>query len=104
MERMKPLNDYVFKKLFGEEDTKDNLIALLNAILNKNDREKLVTIEIIENKELTRELIDDKTGILDVRAKTEDGMQFWISRCSSQTRIIWISEQFGIGVGFLTKE
>lgn len=75
MERMKPLNNYVFKKLFGEEDSKDNLIALLNAILNKNDREKLVTLEIIENKVLTKELIDDKTGILDVRAKTVDGMQ-----------------------------
>lgn len=94
MERMKPLNDYVFKKLFGEEDTKDNLISLLNAILNKNDREKLVTIEIIENKELTRELIDDKTGILDVRAKTEDGMQLDIevqltNQNNMDKRTIW---------------
>jgi len=34
-----------------------------------------VTLEIIDNKELTRELINDKTAILDVRAKTEDGTQ-----------------------------
>jgi len=34
-----------------------------------------VTLEIIDNKELTRELINDKTAILDVRAKTEDGAQ-----------------------------
>ncbi|WP_341465364.1 Rpn family recombination-promoting nuclease/putative transposase [Clostridium grantii] len=30
---------------------------------------------MIDNKELTRELINDKTSILDVRAKTEDGTQ-----------------------------
>ncbi|MDP4147359.1 MAG: Rpn family recombination-promoting nuclease/putative transposase [Bacillota bacterium] len=35
----------------------------------------MVSLEIIDNKELTREMIDDKTGILDVRAKTEDGIQ-----------------------------
>jgi len=37
--------------------------------------ERLVILEIVENKELTRDLIDDKTSILDVRAKTEDGTQ-----------------------------
>ncbi|GCD09717.1 hypothetical protein Ctaglu_13400 [Clostridium tagluense] len=78
MERLKPLNDFIFKKTFGEEETKDNLIALLNAILSKKDRDKLVTLEIVENKELTPELIGDKTGIIDVRAKTEDGTQLEI--------------------------
>jgi len=42
MERLKPLNDFIFKKIFGEEETKDNPIALLNAILSKKDRDKLV--------------------------------------------------------------
>ncbi|MEF9952748.1 PD-(D/E)XK nuclease family transposase [Clostridium sp.] len=73
MKRLKPLNDFIFKKLFGEEETKDNLIALLNAILDKKDIDKLVDLEIIDNKELVKELVDDKTGILDVRAKTIDG-------------------------------
>jgi predicted transposase/invertase (TIGR01784 family) len=78
MERLKPLNDLIFKKTFGEEETKGNLIALLNAILSKKDRDKLVTLEIVENKELTAELIGDKTGIIDVRAKTADGTQLEI--------------------------
>lgn len=78
MNRLKPLNDFIFKKTFGEEDTKDNLIALLNAILSKKDRDKLVTLEIVENKELTPELIEDKTGRIDVRAKTADGTQLEI--------------------------
>jgi hypothetical protein len=44
MDRLKPLNDFVFKKVFGEEQTKDNLIALLNAILSRKDRDKLETL------------------------------------------------------------
>ncbi|WP_461207916.1 Rpn family recombination-promoting nuclease/putative transposase, partial [Clostridium sp. DL1XJH146] len=75
MKRLKPLNDFIFKKLFGENEVKDNLIAFLNAVLDRKDRDRLVTLEIIDNNELTRELIDDKTSILDVRAKTEDGTQ-----------------------------
>ncbi len=75
MKRLKPLNDYIFKKLFGENEVKDNLVAFLNAVLDRKDRDRLITLEIIDNKELTRELINDKTAILDVRAKTEDGTQ-----------------------------
>jgi predicted transposase/invertase (TIGR01784 family) len=75
MERLKPLNDFIFKKLFGENEVKDNLIAFLNAVLDRPDVNRLVSLEIIDNKELTKEMLDDKTGILDVRAKTADGMQ-----------------------------
>ncbi|MEL7597471.1 MAG: Rpn family recombination-promoting nuclease/putative transposase [Clostridiaceae bacterium] len=75
MKRLKPLNDFIFKKLFGENEVKDNLVAFLNAVLDRKDRARLVTLEIIDNKELTRELINDKTAILDVRAKTENGTQ-----------------------------
>ena len=55
MERLKPLNDYIFKKLFGENEVKDNLVAFLNAVLDRKDRDRLVTLEIVDNKELTRE-------------------------------------------------
>lgn len=75
MQRLKPLNDYIFKKLFGENEVKDNLIAFLNAVLDRKDKKRLVTLEIVDNKELTREFVTDKTAILDVRAKTEDGTQ-----------------------------
>ncbi len=53
MERLKPLNDYIFKKLFGENEVKDNLVAFLNAVLDRKDRDRLVTLEIVDNKELT---------------------------------------------------
>ncbi|MBU3127171.1 Rpn family recombination-promoting nuclease/putative transposase [Clostridium tagluense] len=104
MERLKPLNDFIFKKTFGEEETKDNLIALLNAILSKKDRDKLVTLEIVENKELTPELIGDKTGIIDVRAKTEDGTQLEIevqltNQHNMDKRTMWYwGEMFSEGI------
>lgn len=41
----------------GEEESKDNLIAFLNAVLDADDRKKLVSLEIIDNKELTKEMI-----------------------------------------------
>lgn len=75
MERLKPLNDFIFKKLFGEKDDEPILLAFLNAVLNRTQKEKLTEIEIIDNKELTKELIQDKTGRIDVRAKTSKGEQ-----------------------------
>lgn len=75
MQRLNPLNDYIFKRVMGEEESKDNLIAFLNAVLDIDDRKKLVSLEVIENKELSGKLINDKTSRLDVRAKTADGMQ-----------------------------
>jgi predicted transposase/invertase (TIGR01784 family) len=76
MERLNPLNDYIFKRLMGEEESKENLIAFLNAVLDPDDQKRIVSLELIDNnKELIKETIFDKTGRLDVRGKTADGMQ-----------------------------
>ena len=76
MERLNPLNDYIFKRLMGEEESKENLIAFLNAVLDPDDQKRIVSLELIDNnKELVKETIYDKTGRLDVRSKTADGMQ-----------------------------
>jgi predicted transposase/invertase (TIGR01784 family) len=104
MDRLKPLNDFIFKKLFGEEDSKDNLIALLNAILSKKDKDKLVTLEILRDKELTSEQIEDKSGIIDVRAKTADGTQLDIevqltNQKNMEKRTLWYwGELFSEGI------
>ena len=73
MRRVKPLNDFIFKKVFGEKGNEDILISFINAVLKRTHKEPIVEIEIIENKELTKELVLDKTGIIDVRAKTSKG-------------------------------
>ena len=37
-----------FKKLFGENEVKDNLVAFLNAVLDRKDRDRLVTLHKME--------------------------------------------------------
>ena len=73
MRKVKPLNDFIFKKLFGEKGNEDILLSFLNAVLKRTCVEPIEEVSIIENKELTKELIADKTGIIDVRAKTSKG-------------------------------
>ena len=73
MRKIKPLNDFIFKKVFGEKGNEDILISFINAVLKRTKKEPIVEIEIIENKQLTKELILDKTGIIDVRAITSKG-------------------------------
>ena len=53
MQRLRPLNDFIFKKLFGETENIDNLKSFLNAVLNKDKTQELVELEIINEKELT---------------------------------------------------
>ncbi|ONI43681.1 hypothetical protein AN639_10140 [Candidatus Epulonipiscium fishelsonii] len=70
--RINPLNDFVFKKIFGEKGKERELKAFLNAILKNTLPKPIKKVTIVENKELTKELLDDKTGIIDVRATLED--------------------------------
>lgn len=80
MRKVKPLNDFIFKKVFGEKGNEDILISFINAVLKRTKKEKIVELEIIDNKQLTKELILDKTGIIDVRAKTSNGENIDIER------------------------
>ena len=73
MRKVKPLNDFIFKKIFGEKGNEDILISFINAILKRTNKEPIIEIEIIDNKQLTKEVINDKTGIIDVRARTAKG-------------------------------
>lgn len=61
--RLKPLNDVIFKKLFGEEDSLDFLEGFLTALLGFE-----VTDLLIESEKLSIENINDKQGILDIKA------------------------------------
>ncbi len=73
MHRLKPLNDFIFGKTFGEKGDEVQLLSLLNAILSKTKHKKLVKIEIVEHRTFSAEVIGDKTSILDIRALAEDG-------------------------------
>ena len=63
----------IFKKIFGEKGNEDILISFINAVLKRTNKEPIIEIEIIDNKQLTKEVINDKTGIIDVRARTAKG-------------------------------
>lgn len=73
MRKVKPLNDFIFKKIFGEKGNEDILISFINAVLKRTNEEPIAEIEIIDNKQLTKDIINDKTGIIDVRARTVKG-------------------------------
>ena len=66
--RVPATKDFMFKNLFGVNGREENLKGLLEAIL----KTKIDNIQI-QNPELPRDYQEAKLGILDVRAKLEDG-------------------------------
>ncbi|RCX17873.1 putative transposase/invertase (TIGR01784 family) [Anaerobacterium chartisolvens] len=70
MKRLKVKNDFIFQRIFGQPENKEILISFLNAVLELEGNKRLLDIEIIENTRLKKEGINDKLGILDIRAKT----------------------------------
>ena len=77
---MKPKNDYVFKKIFGDEKNKDILISFLESTLNR----KISDVRI-QNGELTKENISDKKSILDIRATIDEKIEAEIEIQLSRT-------------------
>ena len=67
---MKPSIDFVFKKLFGSEESKESLISLLNAIIKSDS--PIEDVEILNN-DLDKEHNADKFSRLDIKAKTDKG-------------------------------
>jgi predicted transposase/invertase (TIGR01784 family) len=75
MKKMLVKNDFIFQKIFGQNEHKEILLGLLNAILHLQADQKLVDIEIIENTKLSTEYPGDRVGIVDIRAKMLTGEQ-----------------------------
>jgi len=73
MERLNPLNDYLFLKLMGEEGDEEQCLAFLNAVLSSKSKQPVKLIKILENKTFTAEVIGEKSSILDVRVETDRG-------------------------------
>lgn len=70
---MCPKVDCVFKLLFGDERHKNILMNFLRCAI-KLDGDDLETVSIV-GTELKKEYPEDKYGILDVAAKTKNGVQ-----------------------------
>ena len=63
-------NDYAFKRVFGVEENKDVLQDLLECILDIPS-EDIADLELLD-KELHKDLISDKTGVLDVKLRLKN--------------------------------
>lgn len=61
---LKPTNDYIFKRLFSKKGNEDILKDLLEGILEI----KIEEVEVMQEVELERINIRDKTGVLDIKA------------------------------------
>jgi predicted transposase/invertase (TIGR01784 family) len=72
MERLNPLNDYIFLKVMGEEGSEAQCLAFLNAVLASKSLKPIKLVKILENKTFTPDIIGDKKCILDLRAEDED--------------------------------
>ncbi len=66
---LNPKNDYVFKRIFGYSGNEKITKNLLEAIIP----EKIDTIELDSNPITEKDLLDDKVGILDIKAKLNNG-------------------------------
>ena len=67
---MKSSMDFVFKRLFGSEESKDSLISLLNAIIKSDS--PIQDVEL-KSPDLEKEHLGDKFCRLDIKAKTDKG-------------------------------
>ena len=63
-------NDYAFKRVFGVEENKDVLQDLLECILDIPP-ENIAGLELLD-KELHKDSISDKTGVLDVKLRLKN--------------------------------
>jgi len=70
-----PKVDYAFKMILGQEETRPLLIDMLNAVLRRPEGEQVESVKIL-NPFNPMERMDDKTSIVDIRARDQRGRLF----------------------------
>ena len=81
---MTPMNDFIFKKLFGTVGKEKLIKDFLEAILDIKIKEVELGLETI----LIADEINEKTGVLDVRVKLEDGTDIDVEIQNSENSFI----------------
>ena len=72
-EKLNFLNDYLFMKYMGEKGDEEQLIAFLNAVLQKTGKGNISSVSIAENTTFSAEIIGGKSCVLDLRATLDNG-------------------------------
>jgi predicted transposase/invertase (TIGR01784 family) len=70
-------NDVAFRKIFGNKKKTQILISFLNAVLQLEGKQRIVSVKL-ENPYLFPRIAGEKSSIIDVRATEESGRQFVI--------------------------
>jgi len=70
-----PKTDFVFKKLFGTEDHKDLLIALLNALLHLTGARAITAVTFLREEERPA-VAELKFSVVDVKCRDARGVTF----------------------------
>ena len=68
MDKLKVTNDYVFKKIFGKQGNESILKDFLKAVLEL----PIEKIEVIKDANLERAVVENKSGILDIKATLDN--------------------------------
>jgi predicted transposase/invertase (TIGR01784 family) len=71
--RLNPLNDFAFQKSMGEPGDEVQLLAFLNAVLERTGKGNLKAVTIQENKNIPAVILAGKSSKLDVLAELSDG-------------------------------
>ena len=101
-------NDYLFKLLLGSEENKACLQDFLECVLDMPTG-MIADLELLD-KELTKNTITDKTGILDVKLRLKDGTTIdieiqnsWSAEFIPRTLFYWskmYTEEFKEGASY----
>lgn len=79
-ELLNPKIDYVFKRIFGYQGNETITKSFISAVLNQN-----ITEVVLENNlTLPKDMLDDKVGILDVKAKIDN--KLWYRDASNRRK------------------
>ncbi len=77
MNFVNPKTDFAFKKIFGQESSKDILISFLNAILDYTGDNEILDLDFLDPASLPK-IEALKTSFLDVSIRTKAGKQIII--------------------------
>jgi|GEM_PF-14170 predicted transposase/invertase (TIGR01784 family) len=71
-----PLTDVGFKRIFGQEDTKDLLSDFLNSLFDTKEGERITVESYIDKEQIPDDTESGRVIIFDVYCRTEDGRRF----------------------------
>jgi predicted transposase/invertase (TIGR01784 family) len=77
-------NDLAFRKIFGNENRTESLVSFLNAVLEFEDRQKIVSVKLLNPYQLPN-LSRGKTIILDIRATDQLGRSYLVEMQVAET-------------------